>query len=93
MISGTMLGIFVAGTLLPWVNSTGALVGGIVSALFVGWISLGTQFAIGRREITFQMKPFLIDGCDNATLEAYYDSLDNITSPIIDEIKWVYAEC
>lgn len=87
MISGTMLGIFIVGTLLPWVNSTGALVGAIVSTIFVGWITLGTQFAIGRKEISFQMKSFSIDGCDNATLKSYFSSLSNITTPIVSEIK------
>lgn len=87
MISGTMLGIFFCGTLLPWVNSTGALVGGVISALFVGWISLGTQFAIARKDIVYPMKPFSIEGCDNATLENNSDSTSNHTELMGNMIK------
>ena len=58
------------------------MAGGIVSALFVGWISIGTQVAITKKEITFKMKDFSVSGCDNATLENYYNSLSNYTTAI-----------
>lgn len=41
----------------------GALVGGISSTLFVGWISLGTQAAMMRGEIIVTPKPTSIEGC------------------------------
>lgn len=41
----------------------GALVGGICSTLFVGWISLGTQAAMMRGEIVIVPKPTSIEGC------------------------------
>lgn len=84
MISGAMLGIFISGTLLPWVNGTGALIGGIVSAVFVGWISLGSQLAIARKELTFPMKSFSIEGCDNPTLAVLdNDSVSNFTELLL----------
>lgn len=92
--AGTLLGIFLCGTLLPWINEKGAMVGGIVSALFVGWISIGTQVAITKKEITFQMRHFSIEGCDNVTLDNYYNSISNYTTRvenlIIEEPFFLY---
>lgn len=85
MVSGTLIGIFFVGTLIPWVNSKGALVGGIASAVFVGWISFGTQIEIAGKKITFPMKPFSVEGCDNATLQSYYASAANHSA--INEVQ------
>lgn len=41
----------------------GALVGGITSTLFVGWISLGTQAAMLRGDIVVTPKPVDVSGC------------------------------
>ncbi|XP_026316074.1 sodium-coupled monocarboxylate transporter 1-like isoform X2 [Hyposmocoma kahamanoa] len=61
--AGSLLGLFSMGLFLPWINATGALVGGICSTLFVGWISLGTQAAMMRGEIVIIPKPTSIEGC------------------------------
>ncbi|XP_073954170.1 sodium-coupled monocarboxylate transporter 1-like [Choristoneura fumiferana] len=67
--AGSLLGLFSMGLFLPWTNSTGALAGGFISTLFVGWISLGTQAAMMRGEIVFPTKPVSTSGCDaNLTL-------------------------
>ncbi|KAI5641345.1 sodium:solute symporter family domain-containing protein [Phthorimaea operculella] len=65
--AGSLLGLFSMGLFLPWINSTGALVGGISSTLLVGWISLGTQAAMLRGEIVVLPKPISVDGCGNLT--------------------------
>lgn len=75
--AGTLLGIFTLGMLFPWANSTGALVGGISSALFVGWISIGAQVAIKNKQIIFPQKPVSLDGCDNETLYNYERHLNS----------------
>lgn len=72
---------------MPWVNAKGVMAGGIASALFVGWISIGTQVAITKKEITFSMLNFSISGCDNSTLESYFNLISNYTTPIVQEIK------
>ncbi|CAH0402025.1 unnamed protein product [Chilo suppressalis] len=61
--AGSLLGLFSMGLFLPWVNATGALVGGVTSTLFVGWISLGTQAAMMRGDIVVTPKPISIEGC------------------------------
>ncbi|KAL0276708.1 UNVERIFIED_CONTAM: hypothetical protein PYX00_004221 [Menopon gallinae] len=70
--AGTLLGIFTLGMLFPWANSKGALVGGVCSAIFVGWISIGTQLEIRAKRITFPEKPVSVEGCDNSTLARYH---------------------
>ncbi|KAJ2954396.1 hypothetical protein O0L34_g2659 [Tuta absoluta] len=65
--AGSLLGLFSMGLFLPWINSTGALVGGISSTLLMGWISLGTQAAMIRGEIVVLPKPISVDGCSNFT--------------------------
>lgn len=57
--------------------------GGIASSLFVGWICIGTQVAITKKDITFAMKTFSIEGCTNLTLD---NSLSNYTIPVVKEI-------
>jgi hypothetical protein len=41
----------------------GALVGGLTSLLFVGWLVFGTQAAIARGAIKFEWKPMSTEGC------------------------------
>ena len=41
----------------------GALVGGLTSLVFVGWLVIGAQAEIARGAIKFQWKPMSTDGC------------------------------
>ncbi|XP_063546879.1 sodium-coupled monocarboxylate transporter 1-like [Cydia strobilella] len=67
--AGSLLGLFSMGLFLPWTNSTGALAGGLVSTMFVGWMSIGTQAAMMRGDIVFPTKPVSVAGCEaNVTL-------------------------
>ncbi|KAH9628038.1 hypothetical protein HF086_018013 [Spodoptera exigua] len=61
--AGSLLGLFSMGLFLPWVNSTGALTGGLTSTMLVGWISLGTQAAMMRGDIIVTPKPVSVAGC------------------------------
>lgn len=71
---------------MPWVNSTGALLGSIISLIFLGWITIGTQIAINEKRIIFPTKPLLIDGCDNATLENYYSHLNETRKNVMYDL-------
>ncbi|CAL7952543.1 unnamed protein product [Xylocopa violacea] len=61
--AGPLLGIFTLGMFFPSANSTGALVGGLVSLNLVAWISFGTQAAISSGRINFPVKPVSVSGC------------------------------
>jgi len=41
----------------------GALVGGLTSLVFVGWLVIGAQTEIARGAIKFQWKPMSTEGC------------------------------
>ncbi|XP_012281008.1 sodium-coupled monocarboxylate transporter 1 [Orussus abietinus] len=68
--AGPLLGIFTLGMFFPPANSTGALVGALVSLNLVAWISLGTQAAISTGRINFPVKPVFVDGCPDHLKEA-----------------------
>ncbi|CAG5104222.1 Similar to slc5a8: Sodium-coupled monocarboxylate transporter 1 (Danio rerio) [Cotesia congregata] len=61
--AGPLLGIFTLGMFFPCANSTGALVGALVSLHFVAWISLGTQAALSNGIIKIPKKPVSVEGC------------------------------
>ncbi|XP_067005476.2 sodium-coupled monocarboxylate transporter 1 [Anabrus simplex] len=60
---GPGLGIFCMALFLPWVNSTGMLVGGTAGLSVMVWIVLGAQAATATGRITFPTKPLTIEGC------------------------------
>lgn len=61
--SGPSLGMFTMGVLLPWVNAEGALIGGITSLAFMGWICFKAQEAIASGDLLFAEKPLTTEGC------------------------------
>ncbi|XP_014366298.2 sodium-coupled monocarboxylate transporter 1 isoform X2 [Papilio machaon] len=61
--AGSLLGMFSMGLFLPWVNSAGAMAGGVASTLLVGWMSLGTQAAMARGQLFLAPKPSSVAGC------------------------------
>ncbi|PSN35450.1 Sodium-coupled monocarboxylate transporter 1 [Blattella germanica] len=63
MSSGPSLGIFSMGLFFPWINSKGALVGGLAGMGFMGWIIGGTQEAIASGNMRFETKPLTVEGC------------------------------
>ncbi|XP_016995382.2 sodium-coupled monocarboxylate transporter 1 [Drosophila takahashii] len=76
--SGTALGLFTLGMLVPWSNTIGAAVGGISSILLAGWITFGSQIAAASGKLKSQMLPVSVEGC-----------LGNVTSP---QEHWVDQE-
>uniref|UniRef100_A0A1B0CY50 Sodium-coupled monocarboxylate transporter 1 n=1 Tax=Lutzomyia longipalpis TaxID=7200 RepID=A0A1B0CY50_LUTLO len=62
--NGPLLGIFTIGILLPRINGTSALSGGVFGVLLMSWISLNAQWAIASGSLKFDTKPMSIDGCN-----------------------------
>ncbi|KAB0798597.1 hypothetical protein PPYR_09590 [Photinus pyralis] len=69
--AGPLLGIFTLGMFFPCANSTGALIGGLVSGSLVAWISIGTQINMAQGLIKFPQKPISLDGCDSSWVSEY----------------------
>ncbi|XP_045779022.1 sodium-coupled monocarboxylate transporter 1-like isoform X2 [Maniola jurtina] len=63
MTMGPQLGVFSMGILMPWVDSTGALVGGIVGLALMAWWCLSAQLAIAGGLIVHPHKNLTIEGC------------------------------
>ncbi|KAL4716596.1 hypothetical protein ACJJTC_010260 [Scirpophaga incertulas] len=63
MTMGPQLGVFSMGILMPWVDATGALVGGISGLGTMAWWCLTAQMAIARGHIVHPHKELVISGC------------------------------
>ncbi|OWF41156.1 sodium-dependent multivitamin transporter-like isoform X2 [Mizuhopecten yessoensis] len=61
-LSGTLIGLFILGWFVPRSNALGALVGGMVSCLFVGWISFGKLLSSGTRA-SVKLEPASTEFC------------------------------
>ncbi|EFA03242.2 sodium-coupled monocarboxylate transporter 1 [Tribolium castaneum] len=61
--SGSSLGMFTMGILLPWVNAKGALIGGTTSLIFMGWVGFQAQASIAAGDLSFPEKPLTTEGC------------------------------
>lgn len=79
MTSGPVLGVFSAGMFLPWVNTAGAILGGMVGLGFMGWVVLGTQAYMASGHLTIPGKPLSIEGCSEQLLRAA-----NVTAAAVD---------
>ncbi|KAG7310878.1 hypothetical protein JYU34_003709 [Plutella xylostella] len=87
MTMGPQLGVFTMGILMPWVDSTGALVGGISGLATMAWWCLSAQFATARGDIVHAHKPLTTSGCTyafNATVEvASHVDIPEEVNPIL----------
>ncbi|XP_028155851.1 sodium-coupled monocarboxylate transporter 1-like [Ostrinia nubilalis] len=63
MTMGPQLGVFTMGILMPWVDATGALVGGVSGLATMSWWCLTAQMAIARGRITHPHKDLTVSGC------------------------------
>ncbi|XP_023176123.2 sodium-coupled monocarboxylate transporter 1 isoform X4 [Drosophila hydei] len=81
---GPLLGIYVMGVCLPWVNAKSVLTGSLVSFVVLSWICIKAQLALMQGEIRYPKMPVSVSGCDYAydnatvwsTLHGYSPSTD-----------------
>ncbi|XP_035897146.1 sodium-coupled monocarboxylate transporter 1-like [Anopheles stephensi] len=58
-----LFGLFVMGILMPWVNGTGALYGGVTGLLVMLYMCYKAQYSIATGSRTFDMKPVSVEDC------------------------------
>ncbi|XP_076280092.1 sodium-coupled monocarboxylate transporter 1 [Lasioglossum baleicum] len=61
--AGAMLGIFTLGMMVPWATSKGAIVGGLLSMLFMVFIILGAQVNVANKRLYYTPLPTSTDQC------------------------------
>ena len=66
VLGGPVLGLFSLGMFIPFANSTGALSGGIVSVVFMLWVSIGGNFSRLSGQTIYETKSLSIDDCPSA---------------------------
>ncbi|XP_014477376.1 PREDICTED: sodium-coupled monocarboxylate transporter 1-like [Dinoponera quadriceps] len=60
---GPMLGLFFLGTMVPWANAKGAMVGGSFGMVIMVWLVGGAQWKIAQGEIKHHTLPTSVEGC------------------------------
>ncbi|XP_049538488.1 sodium-coupled monocarboxylate transporter 1-like [Anopheles darlingi] len=73
-----LFGLFVMGILMPWVNGTGALYGGVTGLLVMLYTCFKAQYSIASGSRTFDTKP-------TSVMECPYEFAYNATSPLGDD--------
>ncbi|XP_022209730.2 sodium-coupled monocarboxylate transporter 1 isoform X2 [Drosophila obscura] len=63
VVNGPLVGLFVMGLLIPSINSKSALLGTVVSFVFMAWLCLSAQMAVTSGEMQWETKPVSTDGC------------------------------
>ncbi|ERL91853.1 hypothetical protein D910_09178 [Dendroctonus ponderosae] len=90
--SGPSLGIFTMGMLIPYINATGALYGGLSALLFMSWFCLRTQTLIASGDLSFPEKSVTTEGChysftpkQSSTSNIFFDPSVNATDVLHTE--------
>ncbi|XP_022911675.2 sodium-coupled monocarboxylate transporter 1-like [Onthophagus taurus] len=84
--AGTTFGVFTLGMLIPWSNSTGAVVGAISGFVLSGWVSFGSQYAGAAGLIIPKRLPVATYGCE----ESYGIIVNNTTSTVYHDESNVF---
>ncbi|XP_046738917.1 sodium-coupled monocarboxylate transporter 1-like [Diprion similis] len=61
--SGTTLGLFTLGMLVPWANNKGTIIGGVVGTIASAWIVMGAQIHKIKKNIRYDPLPTSTDNC------------------------------
>lgn len=62
--AGTTFGLFALGALVPWSNTSGAIVGSIAGSLMSAWIAFGSRAKLAEGAIKEKWLKTSLDGCD-----------------------------
>ncbi|OXU24478.1 hypothetical protein TSAR_014030 [Trichomalopsis sarcophagae] len=83
-MEGALLGLFLAGMLLPWIGKIGAFTGGLSSLIIMGWIVGGQQWHILNKRIRFSTLPTSAEACPYPLNETLLQENTTSTSPLPD---------
>ncbi|XP_053657639.1 sodium-coupled monocarboxylate transporter 1-like [Anopheles marshallii] len=72
-----LFGLFVMGILMPWVNGTGALYGGVTGLFVMLYMCYKAQYSIASGSRTFDTKPVSVEECS-------YEYAYNRTDGLVD---------
>uniref|UniRef100_A0A4Y0BVI2 Sodium-coupled monocarboxylate transporter 1 n=1 Tax=Anopheles funestus TaxID=62324 RepID=A0A4Y0BVI2_ANOFN len=61
---GPLLGLFLLGMLLPWVDSSSAFGGAICGLFTMSYIVIRAQIAVAAKEMLIPAKPVSVEGCE-----------------------------
>ncbi|KFB37461.1 hypothetical protein ZHAS_00004598 [Anopheles sinensis] len=61
---GPLLGLFLMGMLLPWVDASSAFGGAISGLMTMSYIVIRAQIAVAAKEMPIPGKPVSVEGCD-----------------------------
>ncbi|KAJ0182670.1 hypothetical protein K1T71_002039 [Dendrolimus kikuchii] len=82
MTMGPQLGVFTMGILMPWIDATGALIGGMSGLISMSWWCLTAQMAIAQGQISHPHKILTIEGCRYNFTMVQTDSSDQLREEV-----------
>ncbi|XP_015518489.2 sodium-coupled monocarboxylate transporter 2-like [Neodiprion pinetum] len=79
--SGTTLGLFTLGMLVPWASNKGTIIGGIIGTTVSAWIVMGAQIHKINKNIRYDPLPTSTDNCPHTLNATYW------TQPTLPPVK------
>uniref|UniRef100_A0A675B390 Sodium/solute symporter n=1 Tax=Anopheles darlingi TaxID=43151 RepID=A0A675B390_ANODA len=81
---GPLLGLFLMGMLIPWVDSVSAFGGAVSGLVTMAYIVIRAQLAIAAKEMTFPTKPVSVAGCEyDFEFPPGYNATVGLSSPSV----------
>ncbi|KAH3791210.1 sodium-coupled monocarboxylate transporter 1-like [Dreissena polymorpha] len=96
MVGGPLLGLFISGLFLPWINEWGALSGLIISSLLNFWVGIGSSVALPVPDVihvSTDMCSYFNNTCaasENVTLDTVTTTMAAMATTSPDDVLWVY---
>ncbi|XP_040153640.1 sodium-coupled monocarboxylate transporter 1-like [Anopheles arabiensis] len=83
---GPLLGLFLLGMLLPWVDASSAFGGALCGLLTMSYIVIRAQIAVAAREMPIPAKPVSVEGCEyEFELPPGYNTSTTLPTPPVEK--------
>nr|XP_022901378.1 sodium-coupled monocarboxylate transporter 2-like [Onthophagus taurus] len=92
LTSGPMVGLFFAGMLLPNINATSVLIGGVTSLVILIWIVFTSQWYKTNKMLVYPTLNVYTNSCKFQTNDSsiLLNPITNITNVTINDVPWIY---